>query len=132
MDMDMPPAATSIRYGQIAAGTVLLVVGATWWLDPAGIFNVPARQLIGPFVLIALGTAIAVGKSGVACEYRGRPDDERRRRPARGRNTNGLWLIGIGAWLLLVQTHAFGLDSHNSWPILVILTGVIMLIRGLR
>ena len=46
--------------------------------------------------------------------------------------TGGVWLIGIGAVMLLAQTHAFGLDSHNSWPLFIILSGLIMLIRGVR
>jgi hypothetical protein len=46
--------------------------------------------------------------------------------------TSGLWLIGVGACLMLVQTHAFGLDFHNSWPLFIILSGVMMLVRGLR
>jgi len=134
MDTDAPPADNGPRLGLIAAGTVLLVVGGASWLDATGMFDVPMRQLIGPFVLIALGTAMAVGKAGIVSRYRGGPDDARRLRPAHwhGRNTGGLWLIVVGVWLLLEQTHAFGLDSHNGWPLLVIVGGVIMLVRGLR
>jgi hypothetical protein len=35
----------------------------------------------------------------------------------------GLWLIAVGAWLQLVQLHAFGLSYVNSWPLLLIILG---------
>jgi hypothetical protein len=59
-------------------------------------------------------------------------DMHHRERGARRGGIAGFWLIGIGVWMMLVQTHAFGLDEHNSWPFLIILSGIIMLLRGLR
>jgi hypothetical protein len=43
---------------------------------------------------------------------------------------SGLWLIAIGAWLQLVQLHAFGLSYHNSWPLLLIVVGAGIALRA--
>jgi hypothetical protein len=133
-DMDAKPAVSSPSFGLIAAGAILLVVGGALWLDASGMLDIPVRQLIAPLVLIALGTLMAAGKGGVVYQYRERPDDGRRlrRSGSRGSHTGGIWLIGIGGWMLLAQTHVFGLDFHNSWPLFIILSGLTMLIRGLR
>jgi hypothetical protein len=50
----------------------------------------------------------------------------------RGGMTSGIWLIGLGVWMLVSQIHLWGLDYHNSWPLVVILSGVVMLMRGIR
>ena len=134
MDMDSQPVAGGTRPGMIAGGAILLVVGATLWLDTSGMLDVPVRRLIGPSALIVLGVLMTFGKAAFVWEYRRRPSNPQapvlpRRR---GRHAGGLWLIGMGVWLLLVQTHAFGFDQHNSWPLFIILSGLIMLIRGIR
>lgn len=134
MDMDSPPASAGPRPGLILGGAMLLVVGAAMWLDVPAWLDLSPGQLIGPLVLITLGVLITFGHGGFGCAYRGGPGDERRGRRTRwrARRTGGVWLIGIGIWMLIVQTHAFGLDYHNSWPLFIILSGIMMLIRGLQ
>jgi hypothetical protein len=134
MDMDSQPAAGTPRPGLIAGGAMVLVVGLTLWLDSTGLFDVSLRKLIGPLILITLGTVMLFGKGGFVYGYRPLPPDGHRpARVHRWRGTpGGVWLIGIGAWMLIAQTHAFGLDFHNSWPLFIILSGIVMLIRGVR
>jgi hypothetical protein len=43
----------------------------------------------------------------------------------------GLWLIAVGAWLQLVQLHAFGMTYRNSWPLMLILIGGAIALRAL-
>jgi hypothetical protein len=122
-----------LRPGALAGGIVLMAAGSLLFLGTSGVIDVPVQRLVGPITLIGLGTLMLVGKSGFACGYRERADDGRRRRARmRGGVTGGLWLLGIGIWMLLAQTHAFGFDFHNSWPLFVILSGVIMLVRAFR
>lgn len=133
MGTDSHRTAGGPRSDLIAVGAILVVAGATMWFGAARWFDVSLGQLIGPLILITLGTLITLGH-GRACGAPGGPDDQRgaRRLSRRGRHFGGVWLIGIGIWMALAQTHAFGLDYHNAWPLLIILSGVMMLMRGLR
>jgi cell wall-active antibiotic response 4TMS protein YvqF len=123
-----------VRPGAVAGGTILLVVGGTLLLDQTGVLATPLRQLIGPLVLITLGALIMVEKGGIVYGCRRRGDDGTRRMRVRQRGgaIPGLWLMGLGTWMLISQLHLWGLDFHNSWPLLLILSGVMMLVRGIR
>jgi hypothetical protein len=134
MDMDQPPSRL-LRPGAIAAGAVLLTVGVAMLLDPSGAAHVRLGQLIGPLMLVALGSSILLEK-GTAIRVGRRDMDETGVERLRGRKrldgSNGLWLIGIGLWMMVSQLHLFGLDYGNSWPIFIILSGVMIMIRGVR
>ena len=110
------------RPGPIVAGTLLLVVGAGMLLDTTGLADIRMGRLIAPLVLISIGVTslLSGGHKGSACGGR--------RRDSLG----GLWTIGFGAWLLVSQTQLFGLTFATSWPLLVILTGIMIVIRGIR
>ena len=136
MDLEIDPhddEPRGFKPGAVAGGTILLVVGGTLLLDQAGIVATPLRQLIAPLVLITMGAMIAVEKGGFVYAFRGRHEDRRRVRVRpRGGPGAGLWLMGVGTWMLISQLHLWGFDFHNSWPLLVILSGVMMLVRGIR
>jgi hypothetical protein len=128
------PDSRGVRPGAIAAGAMLLAVGTAMFLDTTGAVDIRFGRLIGPFVLIALGSSMVLERSAFVCGYRGSRDDAgtRRRGRRRGGPITGIWLIGVGAWMLLAQNDLFGLTFHNSWPLLVVLGGIIMVIRGLK
>ena len=73
-------------------------------------------------VLIWMGATILL--DGGCC-----PSEKGRHR---SRGTGGFFLIGVGVWMLVSQTHLFGLSYGTSWPLLVIMTGLMMAIRGIR
>ena len=116
-DIDLEKDGRGVRPGVIAGGAILLALGGAMLLSTSGAIDVPVGRLIGPFALIALGTMALVEKGGLC---------------RRGGGTGGLWLIGIGAWMLISQTHLWGLTFATSWPLFLILSGVGMLVRGLR
>jgi putative Mn2+ efflux pump MntP len=120
--------ARMVRPGAVVAGAILLAIGTAMLLDPTGTLSIHPARLIGPFVLIALGTSALVGRK---C---GRQSDERnwKHRERHADSTGGLWLIGLGCWLLVSQTHLFGLTFATSWPLLLILMGLLIAARGLR
>ena len=61
MDMDQQPPG-SVRPGAIAAGAIILTVGVAMFLDSTGAVDVRLGRLIGPLVLIALGSSILLEK----------------------------------------------------------------------
>jgi hypothetical protein len=132
METDVEIGNTGIRPAAIVLGAVLLALGGTLLLDRNGLLHVSYGQLIGPFVLIALGAVTIVEKGGIVCGYRRPSDSAPRPHARRGGMTTGIWLIGLGVWMLVSQIHLWGLDYHNSWPLVVILSGVVMLMRGIR
>ena len=111
-----------LRPGPLVAGTLLLVVGAGLLLDTTGLADIRMGRLIAPLVLIWIGVTslLSGGHKGAA--------GGGRRRDSLG----GLWTIGVGAWLMVSQTQLFGLTFATSWPLLVILTGIMIVIRGIR
>jgi hypothetical protein len=134
MDTMEPPdqSARSFRPGPIAAGVILLAAGAAMYLDSTGVVDINVRHLFVPLLLITLGTAM-LDRGPSACGHRASAaDDAGPRRRRRDGATGGIWLIGVGAWMLVSQTHIFGLTYHNSWPLFIVLSGIIMVIRGFK
>lgn len=119
-----------LQPGLAAAGAVVLAVGAGMLLNSYEVMSINPSRLIGPFVLITLGVAVLVGtgsgqrhSDAAAC---GKPHGRR------DGYLGGISLIGVGIWLLISQTGMFGLTFRTSWPLLVILWGTVIAIRGWR
>jgi hypothetical protein len=116
----------------VVAGGVLLALGVAMLMTPIEL-PIEDGRLIAPFVMILIGTTILLGNRAGA--EKPAPDDttrQRRRAARRNRSTSGLWMIGIGCWLLVSQTHLFGLGFGTSWPLLLIVMGLLLMIRGWR
>jgi hypothetical protein len=128
------PARHGFRPGAIAAGAILLMVGVAMLLDRTGTVRVDTGRMLPPMILIGLGVLVMVDNGGVVCAPPMRDDrsDVRLRVRRRGGASGGLWLIGIGAWMLVSQMHLFGLTFATSWPLVIILMGLMMVLRGLR
>jgi len=123
-----------MRFGAVVGGLIVLAVGVALLLDQTGMLEMRAGHLIGPFVLIVIGAAMIFEKGGFIYSQPVRDDngDVRLRVRKRGGSTGGLWLIGIGVWLLVSQNHIWGLTFHTSWPLFVILSGIMIVMRGCR
>jgi len=130
------PSESPSRYrpGVVAAGGILMALGVAMLLDSTGKIDIRVGQLIGPLVLIALGAAILFDKGGLVYGRRVRGEDgrPRMRLRRRGNPAGGFWLIGIGVWMMVSQMHLFGLSFNNSWPLFIILSGIMMVVRGAR
>jgi hypothetical protein len=133
--MDMQNEETrGFKPGAVAAGLILLALGTAMLLDTTGTVDIRFGRMIAPLVLIAIGSTMVLDRSAVVAGYRGAcvvPMGRRLHR-RRGGATSGLWLIGVGAWMLVAQNHLFGLSFHNSWPLFIVLGGIISVMRGLR
>jgi hypothetical protein len=118
-----------IRPGVVVGGSILLVLGATMLLSTSGAVDVRIGQLIGPIMLITLGVLTVTGSGGIPWGHCRRAA----RRPYRVRGgASGLWLIGLGIWMLISQMHLWGFTYATSWPLILILSGVMLLVRGIR
>src|SRR3954471_12583635 len=134
MDLEPQPALSPVdgperrqlRPGAIAGGVILLALGAAMLLDTTGTIDIHIGRLIAPIVLIAIGMAMMLDKGGVVYGRRERTaaGEVRMRTRRRGSPGAGVWLIGIGSWMIASQTHLFGLDYGNSWPLFIILAGL--------
>jgi len=122
-----------MRPGPVVGGAVLLVLGLTMFLDNHGL-GLSLRHAFGPLCLIVLGSLMLAENGGFVygCRERLADGTSRPNLRKRGGLTGGLWLVGVGCWMLVSQLHVFGLDYHTSWPLLIILSGTIMLVRGVR
>jgi len=134
MELDKDADGGGMRTGAIIGGAFLLVIGGTLFLDRSGLADISLGRLIGPAALIILGMVVLVENGGFVCGRRETlPDGTTRTNVRRGDGfAGGLWLLGLGCWMLVSQLHLFGLEYRTSWPLLVILSGIIMLVRGTR
>ena len=115
----------------LVAGGILLGLGVV--LTPAEHLRLEFGRLIGPFIMIVIGTTTLLGeRSGAPKRQADDATGLRRRASQHQRSTAGLWMIGIGCWLLVSQTHLFGLSFSTSWPLLLIGMGLLLMIRGWR
>lgn len=123
-----------LRLGAIGGGLFLLTLGGAMFLDRTGLADIPVGRLVAPASLIILGTVMLLGEGVLDCGRRERMPDGTTRMRVRtsGRLTGGLWFLGVGCWMLVSQLHVFGLDYATSWPLLIILSGVVILVRGGR
>jgi len=114
-----------VRPASIVAGAILLALGVTMLIDQTHMVPLGVGRIVAPLVLIALGTLIVAERAAfVAGRANGKP--RRCSDPS-----SGIWLIGIGIWMLVSQTHLFGLSYATSWPLFIILSGIIMVVGAL-
>jgi hypothetical protein len=112
-----------VHSGHIAGGAVFIALGISMLLDSTELLGPYAWQAFPGMILIMFGV-INLVTGWRAC-------DGRRSNPL-----GGIWLICIGSWLIGNATHAFGMTYQHSWPLLIIASGIIIVLReivpGLR
>lgn len=98
------------RAGALFGGIALITIGTLFLLDEVGVadFGHIVRNY-WPLFVIGLGVRRAV--SGVVWD--------------------GLWLMAVGTWMQLVTLGLFGLTWGSSWPLLLIVLGIGMVLRAL-
>ncbi len=98
---------------QVMWGLVLIGVGLVIFLDQMG--YVEARNLwhYAPLVLVVFGINKMIGY------------------PTARDFTSGLWMMFMGVWIFAVFENMFGLTFRNSWPFVIIASGVSMILEPL-
>ena len=106
-----------IHAGRVASGLVVLAMGALMLLDQHDVLSYRTMRFFPGLVLIILGGVRLLSSDGA-------------RRGGRS-GYGGFWLVFVGAWLIASESHVAGLTYHNSWPLLVIGVGVLIVMREL-
>ena len=96
---------------QVVWGLVLIVVGAVFLLDRLDFLNIHDMWQYWPLLIVFVGLARMIA-SPTAREF-----------------TGGLWTVFVGVWLFVVFDDRFDLTFRNSWPLLLIVGGIIMVIK---
>jgi hypothetical protein len=126
MDTNTPqpqPEAPRANMGRVAAGAVIMTMGLIMLADHSELLGRTLWPAFPGFILIAFGLVNLAGAS--------RDCSGRRQSPL-----NGVWLIFIGSWLSMNFLHLFGFNWVNSWPLVVIAGGIMIVLKevfpGLR
>ena len=126
MDTNTPqtqPEAPRANMGRVSAGAVIMTMGLIMLLDRSEVLGRTLWPAFPGFILIAFGLVNLAGT--------GRDCSGRRQSPL-----NGVWLIFIGSWLSMNLLHVFGFNWVNSWPLVVVAGGVMIVLKevfpGLR
>jgi hypothetical protein len=126
------PVRRGVNPGRVTLGLIIFVLGLLMPVDRVNYFDVSAMQLFPGMVLIAMGLArMALAQVDPADLPGANPVRKARLRQRRDLRS-GLWLMTIGAWLIVNGLHVFGLTYGTSWPLLVIASGVFIVARGME
>ncbi len=96
---------------QLLWGLVVVAIGLAFLLDQMEVVELRSIWHYSPLLLVVLGLNRLIGY------------------PTPKQFTSGLWTMFIGFWLFAVFEGLFGLTAWNSWPFLIIVGGVIMIIQ---
>lgn len=99
--------------GRFIFGLVLLALGCLYLLNNFGFIFVGHISRYWPALFILFGLVRLIDYDGVS-----------------GHHTGIGWIF-FGSWLLISMNGLFGLDFHNSWPILIIGWGISLLWKAL-
>lgn len=105
-----------IHAGRVASGLIILALGALTLLDSHHAWHVHSLKFFPGVVLILIGAVRLLWG-----------EDHRGHRAGFG----GFWLVFIGVWLIANQSHAYGMNFRNSWPILIVAWGVLIVVKEL-
>lgn len=96
---------------QLMWGLLLIGLGGAFLLDQFGLVDIDELWRYWPLILVVIGINKMIGY------------------PSAADFTAGLWLTFIGVWLFANFEHMFGLTFNNSWPYLLIVWGITLILR---
>ncbi|HSR69996.1 MAG TPA: DUF5668 domain-containing protein [Acidobacteriota bacterium] len=100
------------RLAPLIGGFILIALGMGLFFDTLEIWDFGELFRFWPLVLVGIGAGKLISP---------RKHDDRR---------GGLWLVGIGSWLLVPSLGLFGLEWENSWPLILIVIGLLIIIQS--
>ena len=96
---------------QFMWGVVVILFGLTIFLDQMDLVEVRGLWHYWPLVLIVFGINKMIGY------------------PTARHYASGLWMVFMGVWLFAVLQNMFGLTFRNSWPLVIVASGVSIILR---
>ena len=108
------PSIYAASRGRVLFGLMVMLVGAFLLADRFDWWGVHVRLPLWPWILVFIG--LARWQSAV----------DRGRRMSR----SALWLIAIGTWGFITESHLFGFGYRRGWPLLVLIAGVFIVWRA--
>lgn len=97
---------------QLIVGLSLVALGSLLILDNFDLLEVGPVWKFWPLIIVTIGLNKVF---------------QAQSRYQRGK---GFWLIFLGAWMFISVFNMFGLGWHNSWPLLIIGWGVVMVLKS--
>ena len=107
------------QHGRIMFGVLIMAAGVLMLVERLNLADVHLSSRMWPLFPLGLGLLRVV-------------DPPIRRNGTRCSRRSGMWLVLIGAWGLLNEFHVRGLDYGNSWPLIVIFGGIMIVWRSLE
>jgi hypothetical protein len=107
-----------VHGGQVMTGVIILTMGVVMFLDRTEVFGGHVWRAFPGFFLIALGLI------NLSNAWAARPDE-------RSSPLSGVWLLFIGSWLVANLLNLFGLTFLNSWPLLIVGGGLMIVLKEL-
>jgi hypothetical protein len=119
--MDMPGQVERRQFSRarVVIGLIAMVVGGLMLVDGLDGWGVRMHVPIWPWLLIVLGVARLADQS-----------DDHQECPKSRRLA--AWLVFMGAWGLLNEYRIFGAHPRQSWPLLLIGAGVLVVWQALE
>ena len=106
-----------VRHGRIMVGAVIMAAGVLMLVERLDLADVHLSSRLWPLFPLGLGLLRLIdppiGRDG----------------RVRGRGS-ALWLTFIGCWGLANELHLRGLEYQNSWPLLVVFAGLLIVWRS--
>lgn len=104
---------TRTSASRLLLGITMLGVGAVLLLDRMHLATIGPLWRLWPVPLIGIGLSKVLRPEEIQCSQ------------------SGLMMIFIGALYLLVNFGFFGLTFGNSWPLILVALGLIMVVQSL-
>jgi len=104
-------------HGRIMLGVVIMAAGVLLLIERLNLAAVHLGWRLWPLFPLGLGLLRVIDpplrRDGQQCSRR-----------------SGAWLVLIGVWGLVNEFHVRGLDYGNSWPLIVIFAGIMIVWRS--
>ncbi|MCG2584215.1 LiaI-LiaF-like domain-containing protein [Massilia sp. TS11] len=99
--------------GQLLWGLILIAIGAAFLFDRLDMFDMRDLWHYSPLLLVVFGINRLFDYTQVKVLI------------------GGLWMIFMGLWVFANFEGWFDFNFHNSWPLVVVFGGIVMIVEAI-